>query len=197
MFCYFCFFFLFWFFFWPGQLLVQHLMATLDPKNLDRTLTNSVILKLHSKRLQTVPVILFIFTKFVALSPLLQTQSSWEQHFTKQFLWAVRVTNFQASATECTADSTSDYVREVSWSSPPPIICYSLQNYCFLYLHLNVLMISNSKSCSWWVQLAGKTQPLCFWEMCSLSEQYTDQWQKEFSIFGIHFHVELHKVVSW
>jgi hypothetical protein len=72
-------------------------------------------------------------------------------------LGAVRVTNFQASTTECTADSTSDYMHEVPWSSPPPIICYSLQNYCFPYLHLNVLMISNSKSCSWWVQLAGKT----------------------------------------
>jgi hypothetical protein len=97
------------------------------------------------------------------------------------------------STTERAADSTSNCMHEVSWSSPPSIICYSLQNYCFLYLHLNVLMISKSKSCSWWVQLAGKTQPLCFWEMCTLNEQYSDQRQKEFSIFGIHFHVELCK----
>ena len=123
IFCYFCFF---WVFFWHDQLLVQNLMATVDSTILNRTLTNNVILKLHSKGLQTVPVILFIFTKFIALLSLLPTWSSWEQHFVKQFLLAGRVTNFQASTTEHTADSTSDCMHEASWSSPPSIISNSL-----------------------------------------------------------------------
>ena len=191
IFCHFFSFFLFWLFFWPDQLLVQNLMATLNSTTLDSTLTNSVILKLHSKRLHTVPVIFFVFTKFIALLSLLQIWSSWEQHFIKQFLWALRFTNCQASITEHIADSMSNFMHEILWSSLPSIICYNLQNYCFLYLHLNALMISNSNSCGWWVQLAGKTQPFCFWEMCSLSEQYAGQWQEDFSIFMIHFHVKL------
>ena len=70
------------------------------------------------------------------------------------------------------------------------------QNYCFLYLHLNILVISKSKSCSWWIQLAGKHNPYfsekcCFLWLCSTL--INDRGI--FLIFGIHFHVQLCKVI--
>jgi hypothetical protein len=47
------------FFFWPGQLLVQHLIEAAKSTNLQNTVTCRVVLKLHSKRLQTMPAIFF------------------------------------------------------------------------------------------------------------------------------------------
>ena len=55
IFCHFL-FFQFQLFFWPGQLLVQHLINSVDSKNLNSTVTCWVVLCLHSKRLHNMTV---------------------------------------------------------------------------------------------------------------------------------------------
>jgi hypothetical protein len=51
-------------FFWPSKLLIQHLADSVDFTNLESTVTCCLILKLPSKNLQTMPVILFVFVDF-------------------------------------------------------------------------------------------------------------------------------------
>ena len=57
-------FFLFQLFFWPGQLLVQHLINSVDAKNLNSTVTCCVAFCLHSKKLHRMTATFFIFSKF-------------------------------------------------------------------------------------------------------------------------------------
>lgn len=49
-------------------------------------------------------------------------------HYIKQFLAAVGVINFQASAVECPTDTTSTFTHEAPWSSLPPV----MPTECFL-----------------------------------------------------------------
>jgi len=51
-------------FFWPSELLIQHLADSVDCTNLESIVTCCLLLKLHSKNLQNMPVIFFIFVDF-------------------------------------------------------------------------------------------------------------------------------------
>jgi len=56
-------------------------------------------------------------------------------YFAKWFLIAVGITNFQASAKQCTADNIFNFTHEASWSCPPSIITADLLPVMALGMH--------------------------------------------------------------
>jgi len=145
-----------------GQILVwecglhipwEHCYVLCSPRTVHQELSNYTYHFLHCQCI-------------VSALSLLPTWSLGKPQFSKQFLIVlVVVISFQSAAVKCIADSTSSIVCAASWSSLSSVTVTVFGMPCFLSWYLNEWMIPKSKGSTWLIELIGKTELLCSWEM--------------------------------
>lgn len=151
--------------FWPGQLLVQHLIDTLDSTNLESSDVLYVPIKLYSTRLYNYSSCFRHLQKFSVHCHHFCSMIYWKTTLSKQFLIVARFINVHAFAVKCTADSTYDFYmkqlgtfRHLWWQQF--FIWISSYNYTWVHWFcLNLLAVAS------WCSYLGETQPSCSWEM--------------------------------
>ena len=89
--------------FWPGQMLVQHLIDTLDSTNLESGDAIYVAPKLYSTRLYNSASHFRHLQKVSVHCHHCCSMSYWKSTLSKQFLIVVRVVSIHTSAVKCVA----------------------------------------------------------------------------------------------